>query len=254
MLQRRRRPVLPPARVPRGQGRARRAPPGRAGARGLGRATSALTSTRWCEWRPGSRTASAIAALPASERFGWLVAPSSTIIQPSRGPHRTVATTRRPRWTRCSPSWSSRCRRHDRSGDRRARWRRRLRRGASGARVGVPLCVDGRSDGGGGRPPVRGGGAVDAVRAAVMAMEDFPLFNAGHGAALCDDGSVELSASAMRGSDQAAGAVARGAAHALSRGRRGGPARRARGAAGRRAGRRVRRRVRARAARVRRSS
>jgi L-asparaginase / beta-aspartyl-peptidase len=54
----------------------------------------------------------------------------------------------------------------------------------------------------------RGGGAVDAVRAAVMAMEDFPLFNAGHGAALCDDGSVELSASAMRGSDRAAGAVA----------------------------------------------
>ena len=41
-----------------------------------------------------------------------------------------------------------------------------------------------------------------------MAMEDFPLFNAGHGSALCDDGSVELSASAMRGSDQAAGAVA----------------------------------------------
>jgi beta-aspartyl-peptidase (threonine type) len=53
-----------------------------------------------------------------------------------------------------------------------------------------------------------GAGAVQAVRAAVMAMEDFPLFNAGHGAALCDDGSVELSASAMRGSDQAAGAVA----------------------------------------------
>jgi L-asparaginase / beta-aspartyl-peptidase len=53
-----------------------------------------------------------------------------------------------------------------------------------------------------------GGGAVPAVRAAVMAMEDFPLFNAGHGAALCEDGSVELSASAMRGSDQAAGAVA----------------------------------------------
>ncbi|HET6865397.1 MAG TPA: isoaspartyl peptidase/L-asparaginase [Solirubrobacteraceae bacterium] len=54
----------------------------------------------------------------------------------------------------------------------------------------------------------RGGDAVQAVRAAVMAMEDFPLFNAGHGAALCDDGSVELSASAMRGSDRAAGAVA----------------------------------------------
>jgi beta-aspartyl-peptidase (threonine type) len=53
-----------------------------------------------------------------------------------------------------------------------------------------------------------GGGAVDAVREAVMVMEAFPLFNAGHGSALCRDGSVELSASAMRGSDRAAGAVA----------------------------------------------
>jgi L-asparaginase / beta-aspartyl-peptidase len=52
------------------------------------------------------------------------------------------------------------------------------------------------------------GHAVDAVRAAVMAMEEFPLFNAGHGSALCEDGTVELSASAMRGSDRAAGAVA----------------------------------------------
>lgn len=31
----------------------------------------------------GEPGAGAIAALPASERFGWLVAPSSTIIQPS---------------------------------------------------------------------------------------------------------------------------------------------------------------------------
>jgi L-asparaginase / beta-aspartyl-peptidase len=53
-----------------------------------------------------------------------------------------------------------------------------------------------------------GGGAVQAVQAAVMTMEDCPLFNAGRGATLCDDGSVELSASAMRGSDRAAGAVA----------------------------------------------
>jgi beta-aspartyl-peptidase (threonine type) len=53
-----------------------------------------------------------------------------------------------------------------------------------------------------------GGTAVDGVCTAVMVMEDFPLFNAGRGAALCDDGSVELSASAMRGSDRAAGAVA----------------------------------------------
>jgi L-asparaginase / beta-aspartyl-peptidase len=53
-----------------------------------------------------------------------------------------------------------------------------------------------------------GGGAVEAVRAAVIVMEAFPLFNAGHGAALCSDGSVELSASVMRGSDSAAGGVA----------------------------------------------
>lgn len=31
----------------------------------------------------GDSDAGAIAALPASERFGWLVAPSSTVIQPS---------------------------------------------------------------------------------------------------------------------------------------------------------------------------
>jgi len=53
-----------------------------------------------------------------------------------------------------------------------------------------------------------GGGAVEAVCAAVIVMESFPLFNAGHGSALCADGSVELSASAMRGSDRAAGGVA----------------------------------------------
>lgn len=53
-----------------------------------------------------------------------------------------------------------------------------------------------------------GGGAVEAVRAAVILMESFPLFNAGCGSALCSDGSVELSAAAMRGSDRAAGGVA----------------------------------------------
>lgn len=60
----------------------------------------------------------------------------------------------------------------------------------------------------GARALEQGGGAVEAVRAAVMAMEDFPLLNAGLGAALCEDGSVELSASVMRGSDRAAGGVA----------------------------------------------
>ena len=53
-----------------------------------------------------------------------------------------------------------------------------------------------------------GEGAVEAVCAAVIEMESFPLFNAGYGSALCADGSVEMSASVMRGSDRAAGAVA----------------------------------------------
>jgi L-asparaginase / beta-aspartyl-peptidase len=53
-----------------------------------------------------------------------------------------------------------------------------------------------------------GGGAVEAVCAAVIVLESVPLFNAGYGSALCADGSVELSASLMRGSDRAAGGVA----------------------------------------------
>ena len=53
-----------------------------------------------------------------------------------------------------------------------------------------------------------GEGAVEAVCAAVIEMESFPLFNAGYGSALCADGSVEMSASVMRGRDRAAGAVA----------------------------------------------
>ena len=36
-----------------------------------------------CRIAAGDRAAGPIAALPASERFHWLVAPSSTIIQPS---------------------------------------------------------------------------------------------------------------------------------------------------------------------------
>jgi isoaspartyl peptidase/L-asparaginase-like protein (Ntn-hydrolase superfamily) len=55
----------------------------------------------------------------------------------------------------------------------------------------------------------RGGSAVDAAQAAVMFMEDgVEFFNAGRGAALCSDGSAELSAAIMSGPDRAAGAVA----------------------------------------------
>jgi beta-aspartyl-peptidase (threonine type) len=53
-----------------------------------------------------------------------------------------------------------------------------------------------------------GGGAVQAVQAAIVVMESFELFNAGRGSALCADGSVEMSAALMRSVDGAAGAVA----------------------------------------------
>src|SRR5262249_14445540 len=53
-----------------------------------------------------------------------------------------------------------------------------------------------------------GAGAIDGACAAVMEMEGFPLFNAGYGSVLCSDGSVEMSAAVMRGSDRAAGAMA----------------------------------------------
>jgi beta-aspartyl-peptidase (threonine type) len=53
-----------------------------------------------------------------------------------------------------------------------------------------------------------GGSSVDAVVAAVTRLEDDPLFNAGLGAVLTEDGSVELDASLMSGADLRAGAVA----------------------------------------------
>jgi beta-aspartyl-peptidase (threonine type) len=54
----------------------------------------------------------------------------------------------------------------------------------------------------------RGESALSAVEAAVTALEDNPLFNAGRGAVLCADGSVELDAAIMSGSHLRAGAVA----------------------------------------------
>ncbi len=52
----------------------------------------------------------------------------------------------------------------------------------------------------------RGGSALDAAIAAVVALEDEPLFNAGLGSALTVDGEVECDASVMSG-DGRAGAV-----------------------------------------------
>ncbi|MGH8208646.1 MAG: isoaspartyl peptidase/L-asparaginase family protein, partial [Steroidobacteraceae bacterium] len=54
----------------------------------------------------------------------------------------------------------------------------------------------------------RGGSSLDAVSTAVRILEDDPLFNAGHGAALTRDGAAELDAAIMDGKRQRAGAVA----------------------------------------------
>lgn len=53
----------------------------------------------------------------------------------------------------------------------------------------------------------RGGSALDAVTAAVMSMEDDPLFNAARGAAFSEDGKIELDSSIMEGSTRNAGSV-----------------------------------------------
>lgn len=53
-----------------------------------------------------------------------------------------------------------------------------------------------------------GGAALDAVEAAVRVLEDNPLFNAGKGAVFNEDGSNELDAAIMDGSNLKAGAVA----------------------------------------------
>ncbi|MBB3019721.1 beta-aspartyl-peptidase (threonine type) [Microvirga lupini] len=53
-----------------------------------------------------------------------------------------------------------------------------------------------------------GGSALDAVTAAVMALEDESLFNAGRGAVYTSAGRQEMDAAVMNGRDRSAGAVA----------------------------------------------
>jgi beta-aspartyl-peptidase (threonine type) len=53
-----------------------------------------------------------------------------------------------------------------------------------------------------------GGDALSAVQAAVVVLEDDPVFNAGRGGALDENGAAIHDAAVMRGADRAAGAVA----------------------------------------------
>lgn len=53
----------------------------------------------------------------------------------------------------------------------------------------------------------QGGRALDAVTAAVIALEDCPLFNAGHGSVFTHDGEHELDSAIMDGSTLATGAA-----------------------------------------------
>lgn len=53
-----------------------------------------------------------------------------------------------------------------------------------------------------------GGSALDAVTAAVVALEEDPLFNAGRGAVLAAGGGIELDAAIMEGAERRAGALA----------------------------------------------
>ena len=53
----------------------------------------------------------------------------------------------------------------------------------------------------------RGGPALHAVEVTIQSMEDHPRFNAGHGSALTEQGSVECDASIMEGDTLQAGAV-----------------------------------------------
>lgn len=61
---------------------------------------------------------------------------------------------------------------------------------------------------GGWRVLAGGGGALDAVEAAVRVLEDHPRFNAGRGSVLTAAGTVEMDASIMEGDRLGCGAVA----------------------------------------------
>ncbi|MGH9414505.1 MAG: isoaspartyl peptidase/L-asparaginase family protein [Terriglobales bacterium] len=88
----------------------------------------------------------------------------------------------------------------------------------------IPARLEGvRQAAASGMERLRGGGrALDAVEAAVMVLEELPLFNAGRGAVLNADGEIETDAAIMDGATREAGAVAcvRGILHPVQLARR----------------------------------
>ena len=78
-------------------------------------------------------------------------------------------------------------------------WRTDIRRAVVGVRSAASA---------GSKILIAGGSAIDAVEAAVSAMEDDPTFNAGKGSSLTFAGTIEMDAAIMDGRDLSAGAVA----------------------------------------------
>lgn len=84
-----------------------------------------------------------------------------------------------------------------------------LRRGAMSAARGARYHAGlGRALAAGRDILAAGGGALDAVTAAVVALEDDPLFNAGRGAVFTAAGTQEMDAAIIEGREHRAGAVA----------------------------------------------
>lgn len=75
--------------------------------------------------------------------------------------------------------------------------------GGGGAREGLAAAA-----GAAWRLLEEGGPAMEAVIAAVQALEEDPRFNAGYGSVLTEDGDVEMDAAVMDGNTMRAGAVA----------------------------------------------